>query len=706
MNKNIFKNEFWRQKWIMFATFAFMFLIIIIRSNIYDSDYYGTSGFVFFFMYTSSVAFLIPTIVFKYLHSKEKLDLINSLPVTRKEMFLYKYFIGLLYFTIPFFVAVVSILVLDSFNYLIPIDFSLAFFLLIIKYYLLNVLVYSITTLAIVLTGMFVYSMLGGLYLLLLPVLVFIPFYIIFDIYNRMFKNVYVYYSDWLDNIVTYIFTNNFKDLVGGGDLYFAGEYLLQIVVLLAINVALTFFALTLYKMRKTEKATSVLVFDKSKVLITYIISIPISGLITVFIMGVIFHNYYYATRIFITFFITFFVVTLIVEILINKGLKNIKKKKSLINFAIIYGVIAMLLIFTSFNINWFLPKNSNVYKEIQYYTNKPADNKNLETGEIFLTDELQIENFNDLIKDILKDMPKYLDEDVLNEKDVVYSVTTNGLHLVDISHEQYEKIKQFDLYNTSRESVMLDVIQNYDNLRYNMYEYHIYGTFNENIKEINNNYLYKRVRDYKIEMGIETNVYTTNPYDIEVDDELLKESLIYDLQNYKKEFNNFELIPLAELNVFQYDSGDVDLYTNINSEHKEVTKLLSNYFYDSNYDSFGFNKKYEVYKTGKAGIKAFSEAGYNANDSIDGYLLENQVNIELVESFETKNLIDGKNDIYILGGIGRDNNGSYAQFLENIDEKVKDNMYLIKESQEYYVISYYVGMYYDDIIKYKSVLE
>ncbi len=728
MNKKIFKNELWRQKWIMFTTFSVMLLFIIQNSKKYDENYWGNSGFIFFLMFTTMLAFIIPIIIFKYLHSKEKLDLINSLPVTRKEMFLYKYFIGLIYFTIPFFTSIILILILDSFNYLIPINFSLPFFLVIIKYYLLNILVFTVATVGTVLTGMFVYSILGSLYLLLLPFFIAIPIYSIYYTYNSIIKNIYVYFESGLNRF--FDFFNIFNELAYDR-LYFSTQYLIQIISIIFIIILLFFFALFLYKKRATEQATSVLVFNKSKKLITYLISIPISTLIAYFMSEVVFHIIFEPLKIFIIFLIIFFIVTLIIEILINKGIKSINKKKALTYFGSICIFITIINVFSANNVHLFIPYTSNGYIEINYsnYSSTNIDefwtNDTIESGKIILTNEEQIKKFNKLLKEIVKEMPKYINEKNMKEQEIWYSINVSSFgNLTNISEKHYEEVKQFVSFGITEEEAMVEVLNNYENLNYRIFEV-FDGKFNEHVSGISNDYLFKNIYDYKREVGIVNEVAYTNIWEFDFDDELIKNALLTDLENYKKEFNNFNPISISYVSISDYEH--INLYKNISSELKETVNLLKNYLYSLGND--GLNRQYDVYKVD---VKSFVEMGEiqskyyvtdgNLNDkdeqqiyenylnnrrdeSFEDYLLENYFEIKLVETFETKDLLDGKNDIYEYG----DNRNYYIPFtkhLEELNEDVLSDMYIVKNSSKLYNDSTYaIVMYYEDILKHQDEL-
>lgn len=738
MNKKVLKNEFWREKWIMLTALAFMFLFVIYtRSYMYSDNYTNSSIFTIFFIYTLPISFLIPTIIFKYLHSREKLDLINSLPVTRNEMFIYKYFIGLLYFTIPFFICVVTMLILDSVNYIIPIDFSLSFFMLILKYYLINVLVYTVAVLASVLTGMIIYSILGGVYLLVLPFVIYLSIYLVRDMYRNVITNIDMFYRIGFEK-----FFNIFNDISSYATLFSFEAYILQIAVILALIVTLALFSFYLYKKRETEKSTDVLVFNKSKKLITYLISVPTSLIIAIFMIEAFFYTDSILNEL-VTLFITLFVVTLIVEILINKGLKGIKKVKSIIQFVIVYGVLTFVIIFGALNIELFIPKMPNEYVEISYYTNVPEYDekgnsfvKAVEIGMVFLIDEEQIEKLNVVLKDTIKNMPKHMDDKYYEKLDEYYTVRVGSMYLNDIRYEDYEKIKQFGNYTVTKEEVAYKLLEQHSDLNYSIYGIGN-GTFNEEKEESNNEYLHKSVMQYKKENGIELSTYVEQYKPI--DDEQLKQALMHDSQNYESEFKSFNLFQLNYLYLNDYEDG-IYLTTNLNSDYKESINLLKHEMINSGNDSF--NKVYEVYKLDVQqfmAIKNVITERYTGEDrvvemptvddsqlyiveiyndyvkkmhdynSLDEYLIEQYFNAQLVETFETKDLVNGKDDIYSY--VGGDYIGKYVSFNEyatNLSEDVLNSMYLVKQNSKYYPYdtNCFVSMYYDDIVKYKSKLQ
>ena len=204
---------------------------------------------------------------FWYLFSKKKVDFFHALPLKREVLFAVRYINGILIYVVPYIVALVVSLVIAGIGGMFPEGiignaFSWFFF------HLCNYLVlYTVTIIAVLLTGNLVIAMAatGILNVYTLAVYVLLMGYgsTFFETfaYNEIFEGNAAFLK-WTSPLYLYI-------------QYFDQEKLSASFSLLLLTVVLVVIAVWLYKKRAMEYAGSALAFEKMKMPIRILLAIP-----------------------------------------------------------------------------------------------------------------------------------------------------------------------------------------------------------------------------------------------------------------------------------------------------------------------------------------------------------------------------------------------------------------------------------------------
>lgn len=183
--KNMYKTESKRNIWLFGISLAVIFLFLPFRFmaeiNYFQSDagvtfsnackhgvdrpanvleqitYYNSVLYVFIGL----LAVLSGLFLFSYLFSKQKQDFYFSLPVRRKNLFLCNYAIGIVHFVCAYVINIVITLIMAVANNCCTGVFLKAFFQCCFTNFLLFLCMYTVTILAVTLTGTFIFGVLG-----------------------------------------------------------------------------------------------------------------------------------------------------------------------------------------------------------------------------------------------------------------------------------------------------------------------------------------------------------------------------------------------------------------------------------------------------------------------------------------------------------------------------------------------------------------
>ncbi len=573
MNKKIFLYELKREIYLMYILLATMlFFIISLRINMFKPDYIGGAiyaPFIFIFMY---IVILIPLVIYSYNLSRARLDLINSLPVKREEMFITKYIIGIIYFTVPYILTFALIIIYDNFMYSIPVEINIYFFLFLLKYYVACLLTYTITSFVCTLSGVQVYRILGSLYVST----------IIFLVLSQLFREGLYYLKPYVN--FTYIrFTRD--ELLKINDLfnyfYTIPQYLKQITTMLIYIILIFFISIKSYCMCKTENAEEVIVFNRIKPFILYFIAIPVSFYITLIYSNIAKfgidsdERVLYITISLIIYFIIFIILSYALNGIIEKRINFQNKRKFFTNTIGVYIIFAIFMLSTMVYINrtsYYVDSDNNII-EISLYT---SDNTNSE--KITIVGKDSIEKFNDILSDIIESTPKYLKS--FKKEEVIYNISyqdIDGYRTIEDIDESFYNIlvmskDEYSLKNSEAIKYKIEhadkfFLNSYNNYKEkNIENTYVYINGYLNVEKLSNDYLYGETVVMRSDNSIKIENYFDNG--------ALYNALMTDLSNieYKQDQDNIKY----NLSI---RGGGMYEYINISDEFIETIKIIESTF-------------------------------------------------------------------------------------------------------------------------------
>lgn len=267
---------------------------------------------------------------FHYLHSKKKIDLYHSLPIKRETTFIVNYITGVIIYAVPYIINLILTYIVIGING----HFTSALLMDSIKGFAVNglfyIVLYSVVTLASILTGHLVVAFLMtcvhlgyGLLLMGIQEIVISEF---FRSYSRLNAA-----SDMLIDI-TPIY--NYVTIFEEGKLN--GIAILKLVITLVIVFALSFYS---FKKRPSEAAGKAIAFQFVKPLLKVLVIIPVS-LMGGYLFGIVSNSNTAAWNIFGVAFVAI-VGSIIMEMIyyfdVKSGLRG--KKALLLSLLVAYGV-------------------------------------------------------------------------------------------------------------------------------------------------------------------------------------------------------------------------------------------------------------------------------------------------------------------------------------------------------------------------------
>ncbi len=323
---NILTKEFRRNIWLLVAITISLFVLnplfnfLIISTAKANNDYVDTTIFLWLLM---TASFMLPIIVaffFNYLHSKEKIDLIHSLPVTRSTIFAHRYFIGILYIIIPFLINAFLLFAIDNYNFPELVNFELTFILFLAKWLVFGIFCYSLLVFSNIIAGRLVY---GALFTALFVFLMF---------FNPLVLEV--------DTYVDLNYSYGFYDLLWYGidDLPTTAQFIQSILMLVILSAILYYMSLYLYKKRSSEATATAVAIPKLELLMKSL---------TVYSVLLFAYMILQDTGFAIPFLIIIFVLLIfIIEALAISSIRGVKIKNLLKTGALSFTLFAFSLIF------------------------------------------------------------------------------------------------------------------------------------------------------------------------------------------------------------------------------------------------------------------------------------------------------------------------------------------------------------------------
>lgn len=554
-NKGILLNDLKRFLWLGIAYFVFLFFSIPVKIlNIYDCNkiqinYHRYMNYIFSFdssPLTFSICIVpvfVALILFRYIQNKKSIDMIHSLPITRKHLFDNHVFFGLMTLIMPvILISIICFLLKISLNLN---DKNLHFTYNDVVYWagitiLLTTFIFLFTILIGMLTGL---TAAQGI---LTYILLFLPYGLSILIFYNLKIIIYGFvYESYMET--NFLFLSPITRLTNLKD--FPMEHY-EIITYIILSFTIFIIGRILYKKRKSEAISNVVAFKLLQPIFKYGLTF------CCMLVGGMYFAYMEKNLSWIIFgyIIASFIGYIISEMIIKKSLKVFKNLKGYF----IYSVV-MVLIMVCIN-----------FDLISFQKRIPAFN---EIESIFLED-----NFFSLIKGSRKKPHFYKEFSNIEEiqklhKDIISNkISYNELNSLKGNFQRKPVALMYKLKNGStikRQYIIPAEIYNkhfkgiYESAEYKIINNPILNKDSSSIDKISfhENYLWK-------------NFSLTKPSEIKEFTDILKSEILnqaYDSDEYRKLFWS-------------------DINLSLRNDENESNQLKRNDYLKDHYDDTNFH--------------------------------------------------------------------------------------------------------------------
>lgn len=367
MKENL-KRRSWNILLSMLAFFIFLTVLLALKVNNIDTNYstvadinkmvtdiMGSKYFLLCFV-TITVALICGLSGFYYLHSKKMIDLYHSIPVRREIQFGVCYINGILIYLVPYIINILLCFVILQVNGLMGGNVFVASLRGIGINLLFYLLIYTLTIIAVMLTGNIIVSCLGtAVFLLYGPLVMEIK-----ELYCTDFFTTYVQMSSvsnfekFLSPIGHYIYVS----CLSGKDGY--GLSFISVIKYILFIGLLILLALFLYKKRPSEAAGKAMAFSVSKPIIKFMLVIPATML-----GGILFRqtarNSITAWFVFGLIF-AFIISNALIEIIFNFDIRSaFRHKRQMLYSGVVLAVIVCIFQFDLIKYDEYIPDENKV---------------------------------------------------------------------------------------------------------------------------------------------------------------------------------------------------------------------------------------------------------------------------------------------------------------------------------------------------------
>ncbi len=430
---------------------------------------------------------------FSYLHSKDRVDFYHSLPIKRGSYFSTVYINGLIIILIPYFVfSLISALIAASYSGASGlIGTALSGFML---HSLLMLMAYSLTIVAVMLTGHMFISILGSLiFFFYLPMVIYL-----FDGLCNTYLDTYldieenISYMALHSSVITYSLSKvDFNtNPINPTSI---------VITSLLWSIAFTALGYFLYNKRKSEAATHAMAFNIVKAPIKFLLVIP-CALLAAMVFTDISYSFSLPWSLF-GLICGLIISHCVIEIIYHFDFKKLFSKKIEL---LICGIISLAILisfrYDLFSYDSYIPKENDIVG-IGITSDRIESNTENLYNKIELSDEynsdyqniITIQNYNKA--DYLKSM-NYSDKQF---------IMSFARHLVNTN--QYDIDNEYDNYNDYANITVCYHLKNGKHV-YRYYSSRIYTDFAEELDRIHDSKEFKNA-SYPV-LGMDSNSYVS----------------------------------------------------------------------------------------------------------------------------------------------------------------------------------------------------
>ena len=553
---------------------------------------------------TALLAVIVGTAIFSYLHNRKKVDFYHSLPISRNNLFITKYILGIL-IVVPIMIliqllsyGILSVILKENItgvkDVFEAIAFDTVFFISIYSFVVFSNIIAGNTIIGVLLSGIIIN--LGTIITA-----------IIISLCELFFRGVYLnYLLDYqikYNPIICYFSLQNNKEFEPAVNISFSKINLLITHIIITIIIAIICWLL--FKVRKSEKSNICLSFKYAKTILKYL-GVCIGSIL----MGLIFYTVTYKNfSLYFGVILGSIILHCIVEIIYDFDFRAMFKNwYSIIGCAIISCVIICTFHFDLFKTQQYIPsinKISNIdINNTSGIANSINDVENDEIIKIITAlHQISVKNYD--FKNNIN-----TNNNIIGTFRVTYNLKNNlvvkrDLYIYDesldllkqlMNNEEYiQKAFPF-LYDTNvlKNDFTLQIYNNADNSIY-VTDYEKYLKLMEVLKkDIEQNGIYN---DAKPKFAIHLEILSNDNYN-SYDYYYIN---IYDTYTNTLDYiiNTLDLAP-KDLDSNYVDSiffYDTEIMDDLEIKDKEIIdKILSNYLIDNIYrTNFNYNYDYSL---------------------------------------------------------------------------------------------------------------
>lgn len=256
LDKTTIKSDFKRFWWVS-ALFMAMMALFILPNCIYSYDdvsyFFNSDEGIFAFI----TAFMLAGLLYSYLHRGSSVSCLHGMPVTRKQQFFSHYFSGMVLLLIPVIIScgvmTIEIFYHKALGHSIRLLSVAQYFYTCIIYILL---IFSVTTLAAMISGNTIAALVFSAGFMLIPYLFIMATGYIFA------GNLYGYYDDFY-SYVNYLYLLGIENVCSKKSLL----YIAASIIFIALSYLL-------YKKRQLENYDEVVAFPRLRPVFMYLTAI------------------------------------------------------------------------------------------------------------------------------------------------------------------------------------------------------------------------------------------------------------------------------------------------------------------------------------------------------------------------------------------------------------------------------------------------
>lgn len=301
---------------------------------------------------------------FYYLHSKEKLNLIHSLPIRRERLFFIQFVSGFLIFLIPFTLNLLVSMLSISFQGYMSLELLKVSFAAFGIHVLFFLLLYTLTVFSMIMTGKLLIGLIVTLSLFSYGTLIVALFRLLaMRFFSTYFLKVDAYWFSWFKSL--YITTDGTDGLSSPLLAYIStlnqmsDQTVPYKLILFSVIGTIVFLLLGifLYRLRPTETAGKPIAFPKAESVLKILLSIPL-GICAAFYLDSLANQASNNIVIFILAILCTFIFAIVIEFIYTMDLKHLFAKKGALLLSVIlaFGITAIYK-FDLFKYDNYIPK-------------------------------------------------------------------------------------------------------------------------------------------------------------------------------------------------------------------------------------------------------------------------------------------------------------------------------------------------------------